>query len=180
MDFNQSGVSSFWLCVYCDEDYERGNRMKGNPEIIKTLNSLLSDELSAINQYIVHAEMNANWGYVKLHDHFEKRSIKEMIHAEKLIERILFLEGIPIVSNLHGIKIGKDAPAQLGNDHTLEMDAIKAYNDAIAQAGELKDFATREVLEVILQDEDRHLDEIEELQDQISHMTLPLFLTTQL
>jgi len=154
--------------------------MKGNPELIKTLNSLLSDELSAINQYIVHAEMNANWGYIKLHENFEKRSIEEMKHAAMLISRILFLEGIPIVSNLHGIKIGKDAPLQLANDHASEMDAIKAYNDAIAQAGEVKDFATREILEKILQDEDRHIDEIEELQDQISHMTLPLFLTTQL
>jgi bacterioferritin len=179
--FNSGGDGSFLLCVLtCDENHERGNRMKGNPELIKTLNSLLSDELSAINQYMVHAEMNANWGYEKLHENFEKRSIEEMRHAAKLIARILFLEGIPIVSNLHGIKIGKDAPLQLASDHAAEMDAIKAYNDAIAQAGEVKDFATREILEGILQDEDRHIDEIEELQDQISHMTLPLFLTTQL
>lgn len=154
--------------------------MKGNPELIKTLNSLLSDELSAINQYFVHAEMNENWGYTKLKENFEKRSIEEMRHAETLIGRILFLEGIPIVSNLHDIKIGKDATLQLANDHAAELDAIKAYNAAIVQAGEVKDYATREILEKILQDEDRHIDEIEELQDQIDHMTLPLFLTTKL
>ncbi len=153
--------------------------MKGNQELIGTLNSLLSDELSAVNQYIVHSEMSANWGYEKLHKHFEKRAIDEMKHAEKLIERILFLEGIPIVSHLHDIKIGSDIPKQFEYDHFAEEGAIKAYNDAILLAGKVKDFATREVLEDILEDEDRHIDEIEEMQDQISHMTLPLFLTTQ-
>ncbi len=153
--------------------------MKGNQELISTLNSLLSDELSAVNQYMVHAEMSDNWGYEKLHKHFEKRAIDEMKHAEKLIGRILFLEGLPIVSKLHDIKIGSDAVKQLENDHLSEEDAIKAYNTAIALAGDVKDFATREVLEKILTDEDRHIDEIEELQDQISHMALPLFLSTQ-
>ena len=153
--------------------------MKGNQELIATLNSLLSDELSAINQYMVHSEMSANWGYEKLHKYFEKRAIDEMKHAEILIGRILFLEGIPMVSILHDIKIGSDAAEQLGNDHFSEEGAIKAYNVAIVLAGDVKDFATREVLEDILEDEDRHIDEIEELQDQISHMTLPLFLTTQ-
>lgn len=153
--------------------------MKGNPELIGVLNSLLSDELSATNQYIVHSEMNANWGYDKLHEYFEKRAIDEMKHAEKLIARILFLEGIPIVSNLHDIKIGSDAIKQLEHDHNSEEGAIKAYNEAILLAGQVKDFATREILEDILNDEDRHIDEIEELQDQISHMTLPLFLTMQ-
>ena len=153
--------------------------MKGNKELITTLNSLLSDELSAVNQYMVHSEMSANWGYEKLHKYFEKRAIDEMKHAEILIGRILFLEGIPMVSILHDIKIGSDATEQLGNDHFSEEGAIKAYNAAIVQAGVVKDFATREILEDILEDEDRHIDEIEELQDQISHMTLPLFLTTQ-
>jgi len=153
--------------------------MKGNQELIEILNSLLADELSAINQYMVHSEMSANWGYEKLHKHFEKRAIDEMKHAEKLIGRILFLEGLPIVTVLHSIKIGSDAVKQLANDHFAEQGAIKAYNEAILFAGNVKDFATREVLEAILEEEDRHIDEIEELQDQISHMTLPLFLTTQ-
>jgi bacterioferritin len=153
--------------------------MKGNQELIETLNSLLADELSAINQYMVHSEMSASWGYEKLHKHFEKRAIDEMKHAEKLIGRILFLEGLPIVTILHSIKIGSDASKQLANDHFAEAGAIKAYNEAILFAGNVKDFATREVLEGILKDEDRHIDEIEELRDQISHMTLPIFLTTQ-
>jgi bacterioferritin len=153
--------------------------MKGNQELINTLNSLLSDELSATNQYIVHSEMSANWGYDKLHQHFEKRAIDEMKHAEKLIARILFLEGLPMVNKLHDIKIGTDATKQLENDHFSEEGAIKAYNAAIVLAGEVKDFATHKVLEDILDDEDRHIDEIEELQDQIAHMTLPLFLTIQ-
>jgi len=123
--------------------------MKGNEKLLKTLNSLLSEELTAINQYMVHSEMSANWGYEKLHKHFEK------------------------------LAIGADASKQLANDHALEMAAIKAYNDAIQLAGEVGDFATREILEHILQDEDAHIDRIEELRDQIGHMTLPIFLTTQ-
>jgi len=154
--------------------------MKGNQKLIDALNYLLSDELTATNQYIVHSEMNANWGYDKLHSRIEKRAIDEMKHAEKLIARILFLEGIPVVSKLGSIKIGSDATKQLESDHHAEEGAIKAYNEAIKLAGDLNDFATREILESILNDEDRHIDEIEELQDQISHMTLPLFLTTQL
>ena len=153
--------------------------MKGNAKVIETLNSLLSDELTAINQYMVHSEMCANWGYEKLHTHFEKRAIEEMKHAEELIGRILFLEGIPTVSVLGKMSIGADVPLQLAGDHSLEMGAIKAYNTAIKQASEASDFATREILEHILQDEDRHIDDIEELQDQIRQMTLPIFLSTQ-
>ena len=154
--------------------------MKGNNQLIESLNALLADELSAINQYMVHSEMSASWGYSKLHAHFEKRAIDEMKHAEKLIGRILFLEGLPIVSKLTPIHIGNDATKQLESDHNAEASAIKSYNTAIKVAGDVSDFATREILEHILNDEDRHIDGIEELQDQISHMTLPLFLTTQL
>lgn len=153
--------------------------MKGNPKLIETLNALLADELTAINQYIVHSEMCANWGYDKLHARFEKRAIDEMKHAEKLIARILFLEGTPVVSQLNPIHIGSDVAKQLENDHAAERGAIAAYNAAIQLAGEVGDFATRELLEEILQDEDDHIDKIEEQQDQISHMTLPIFLTTQ-
>jgi bacterioferritin len=154
--------------------------MKGNDKLVEVLNELLADELTAINQYMVHAEMCEDWGYEKLHEHFEKRSIDEMKHAEKLIGRILFLEGRPIVTNLNKIQIGAEVPKQLANDHDSEMDAIKAYNDAIKLAGEVKDFATREILEGILSEEDRHLDDIEALQNQIEQMTLPIFLTTQI
>jgi len=102
-----------------------------------------------------------------------------MKHAEKLIARILFLEGLPIVGKLKEVKIGAEVPKQLANDNAAETDAIKAYNSAIKLAGDVDDFATREILEDILNDEDRHLDEIEELQDQIEQMTLQIFLSTQ-
>ncbi len=153
--------------------------MKGNLQLIKTLNSLLADELTAINQYMVHSEMCDNWGYAKLHKHFEKRAIDEMKHAEKLIGRILFLEGTPTVSELRKILIGADVTKQLASDRKAEEDAIKAYNEAIVLAGEVKDYATRDLLQGILNEEDAHMDGIEELQDQVGQMTLPVFLTTQ-
>jgi len=153
--------------------------MKGNAKLIATLNSLLADELTAINQYMVHSEMNDNWGFGKLHQTIEKRAITEMKHAEKLIGRILFLEGMPIVSELKKIMIGEDVPKQLANDHAAEAGAVAAYNAAIILAGEVNDYATRDILQTILNDEDAHIDEIEELQDQVKQMTLPVFLTTQ-
>ena len=153
--------------------------MKGDDKLIQTLNSLLADELTAINQYMVHSEMCANWGYEKLHKHFEARAITEMIHAEKLIGRILFLEGMPIVSELKNISIGTDVPKQLANDHFAEEGAIKAYNDAIKLAQEVSDNATKDMLQAILNDEDKHMDGIEELQDQIDQMGVQVFLSTQ-
>ncbi len=153
--------------------------MKGDAKLIATLNSLLADELTAINQYMVHSEMCANWGYGKLHKAMEKRAIDEMKHAEKLIGRILFLEGLPVVSELKKLLIGADIPKMFDNDHTKESGAVKSYNEAIVLAGQVKDYATREILEGILKDEDGHIDQIEEGQDQISQMTLPIFLTTQ-
>jgi bacterioferritin len=153
--------------------------MKGNKKLVETLNHLLADELTAINQYMVHSEMCADWGYEKLHKHFEKRAIDEMKHAEKLIGRIIFLDGAPVVSDLKKIYIGADVTKQFANDHKAEEGAIKAYNDAIVLAGEVGDFATREILESILNDEDRHIDDIETIQSQIEQMSLPIFLTTQ-
>jgi len=153
--------------------------MKGNPKLLATLNDLLADELTAINQYMVHSEMANNWGYKKLHEAFEKRAIDEMKHAEQLIGRILFLEGSPTVSKYNKMSIGADVPKQLAGDRGLEMGAIKSYNEAIILAGEVKDYATREMLEKILKDEDRHIDQIEELQDQIQQMSLQIFLSTQ-
>lgn len=153
--------------------------MKGNQQLIDALNSLLASELTSINQYMVHAEMAEDWGYERLSKNFKTRSITEMKHAERLIERILFLEGTPIVSNLNDINIGAEIPQQVNNDHALELDAIKEYNEAIVLAGQVLDYATRDMLQEILWDEDRHLDELEELQDQIEQMTLPTFLSTQ-
>jgi bacterioferritin len=153
--------------------------MKGDPKLIKVLNSLLADELTAINQYMVHSEMCDNWGYDKLHIMIEKRAVTEMKHAEKLIGRILFLEGLPIVSDLKALHIGADAPKMFLNDHAAEMGAVKSYNAAIVLAGDVKDYATREVLEQILKDEDGHVDEIEAVEDQISQMGLQIFLSIQ-
>jgi bacterioferritin len=153
--------------------------MKGNPKLIATLNDLLADELTAISQYMVHSEMAEAWGYKKLHESFEKRAIDEMKHAEILIGRILFLEGSPTVSKLNKMMIGADVPKQLAGDRGLEMGAIKSYNEAIVLAGEVKDFATRQILEKILADEDKHIDQIEEMQDQIQQMTLQIFLSVQ-
>ncbi len=153
--------------------------MKGSAKVIEALNSLLADELTAVNQYMVHAEMCENWGYGKLHDTIQKRAIDEMKHAEKLIARIIFLEGIPIVSKLNPLHIGADVPKMFANDHDAESDAIKAYNAFIVVCGDEKDYATREILESILNDEDKHIDDIEAIQDQISQMGIQVFLSTQ-
>jgi bacterioferritin len=154
--------------------------MKGNDKLIAALNSLLADELTAINQYMVHAEMADNWGYAKLHKHFEGRAMMEMKHAEMLIGRIIFLEGTPIVSQLNEIRVGSDVPKQFASDLNLEMGAVRKYNDSVVLAGEVRDYATREILEKILQDEDGHVDGIEEQQDQISHMGIQLYLAEQI
>ena len=154
--------------------------MKGAPKVNETLNSLLADELTAVNQYMVHAEMCENWGYDKLGATIQKRAVEEMKHAEKLIARILFLDGIPIVSELRKMHIGADVPKMFASDHVLESDAIKAYNSGILVCGDAQDYATREVLEGILNDEDKHIDGIEEVQDEIEQMGLQVFLSTQL
>lgn len=153
--------------------------MKGQPEIIDTLNALLADELTAINQYILHAEMCGDWGYDKLHEEIEKRAIQEMKHAEELIERILFLEGMPVVSELNKIVIGQDVLNQLKNDHTAEMDAVKAYNKAVAQTSQLGDNGTKMLVESILTDEEDHIDWIEEQLDQIEQMGYQRYLNKQ-
>ena len=154
--------------------------MKGDEKLLASLNGLLADELTAINQYMVHSEMCDSWGYGRLHKNIEARAITEMKHAEKLIGRILFLEGTPIVSKLGEIHIGADVPKQLANDLAAEMGAVAAYNKAIVLAGEVSDFATRELLESILQDEDGHVDNIEEMRDQVEQMGLPTFLAQQI
>ncbi len=153
--------------------------MKGHKEVISILNDLLSDELTAISQYMVHSEMCANWAYERLHKSVEKRAIDEMKHAEKLIGRILFLEGTPIVSRLKAMKIGPDVKAQIRNDWTAEEGAVKAYNAAIRKAVELGDNGTREMLESILKDEEAHIDWLEAQQDQIEQMGIQNYLVEQ-
>jgi bacterioferritin len=154
--------------------------MKGNTKIITTLNAMLADELTAISQYIVHSEMCANWGYGKLHEANEKRAIDEMRHAEKLIARILFLEGQPIVSQLNKMHIGDTVEAQLKSDLDAESMAIQEYNSAIQQAVAVGDNGTRELFESILKDEEEHLDWLEAQRDQIAQMGLPAYLAEQI
>ena len=153
--------------------------MKGNEELINTLDTLLAEELTAINQYIVHSEMCANWGYDRLHDSIEKRAIDEMKHAEKLIARILFLEGTPTVSKLNAVKIGEDVPKQFQADLSAEVEAVRNYNEAIHLADKVGDAVTRTMLEDIVHDEDAHIDWLEEQLDQISQMGAAVYLSTQ-
>ncbi len=153
--------------------------MKGNENVIAFLNEALADELTAINQYIVHSEMCADWGYGELHELIEKRAIVEMQHAEKLIGRILFLEGQPIVSNLNKIRIGGEVLDQFQKDLQAEADAVALYNRGIRLAVEQADNGTRKLLEEILNDEEDHLDWIETQLSQIGHMGIQAYLVEQ-
>jgi bacterioferritin len=144
------------------------------------LNALLADELTAINQYMVHSEMCADWGYGKLHEAVEQRAITEMRHAEKLIGRILFLDGSPTVSVLNEIHIGEQVEKQLKSDLGAELGAVKVYNEGIRLAAELGDNGTRELLESILSDEEDHVDWIEAQLDQIDQMGAQLYLVEQM
>ncbi len=153
--------------------------MKGSEKVIACLNDLLADELTAINQYMVHSEMCDDWGYEKLHKAVEGRAIVEMKHAEKLIGRILFLEGLPIVSKLKDLHIGSKVEGQLANDKDAELGAIAAYNAAIRLAVEEKDNGTRELLGSILKDEEDHLDWIETQLEQINQMGQGIYLSEQ-
>jgi len=154
--------------------------MKGTKKMIERLNARLADELTAINQYMVHSEMCDNWGYQRLHEAIEKRAIMEMKHAEKLIARILFLEGLPIVSTLNKMNIGSDVDKQFQNDRGLELSAIRSYNEDIQFAQEAGDNGTRELLVAILKDEEGHIDSIEAQLDQIKQMGIENYLTEQI
>jgi len=153
--------------------------MKGNEKIFAVLNNLLSDELTAISQYMVHSEMCDNWRYEKLNKVVEERAITEMKHAEKLIARILFLDGTPVVSKLKKISIGADVEAQLKNDLAAEYGAVKGYNDGIRQAYELGDNGSRELMDSILKDEEDHVDWLEAQLGQIELMGLQNYLVEQ-
>ena len=153
--------------------------MKGNVEVIATLNALLSDEVTAISQYMVHSEMCANWGYGKLHEAFEKQAIDEMKHAEQLIGRILFLEGTPTVSKLNRMNIAATVQDMVQADEDAETGAIKAYNETIAAAVALGDNGTREMVAKILQDEERHVDWAETQRELIKQMGLQNYLATR-
>jgi bacterioferritin len=153
--------------------------MKGIPKILELLNERLAEELTAISMYMVHSEMCANWGYGKLHEAFEKQAIDEMKHAELLIGRILFLEGMPTVSKLNRMNIASSVQDMVQADEDAETSAIKAYNVTIAAAVELGDNGTREMIATILQDEERHVDWAEVQREQIAQMGLQNYLANQ-
>lgn len=154
--------------------------MKGNDRMIEQLNTLLADEITAVNQYFVHAEMCENWEYERLHAMIRGRSIAEMKHAEKLIARILFLEGQPIVSRLNSIRIGEDVPKMLEHDRKAEEVAIGRYNDSIKMATEIGDNGTKVLLESILKEEEGHIDQIEAQLDQIGQVGVQNYLMEQI
>lgn len=154
--------------------------MKGKSAVIEILNSLLSDELIAIDQYMVHAEMFDNWGYVKLAGITEKRAVTEMKHAEKHIARILFLEGKPMMNHPLHLNIGAEVKSMLENDLAAEVAAVEKYNQCIQSVAEAGDFGTQELLKTILADEEAHLDWLETQLDQIKHMSLATYLTEQM
>jgi bacterioferritin len=154
--------------------------MKGDKKILTALNQLLADELSAINQYMVHSELCDNWGYEKLHKAIEGQARDEMHHAEWLIQRIIFLGGAPIVSKLNPILIGKDVPEIIGKDQDAEMGAIHAYNAAIRLGHEVDDQGTVDLLTKILKMEEGHEDWAEAQRDQIEQMGLENYLADQL
>jgi bacterioferritin len=153
--------------------------MKGNDKLIATLNDLLADELTAISQYMVHSEMCDNWGYKSLHKAIEKQAVDEMHHAEWLIQRILFLEGTPVVSKLKPIKIGKTVQEMVTSDQKAEMDAIRAYNAGIALSGKVADQSTADLLTQILKMEEGHADWAETQRAQIEQMGLQNYLANQ-
>ena len=153
--------------------------MKGNEKLLTVLNELLADELTAISQYVVHSEMCENWGYDKLHDAIQKQAREEMHHAEWLIQRILFLDGLPIVSKLNPMKIGKSVLEMVGNDQEAEVAAVRAYNASIRLGHEVQDQATADLLTNILKMEEGHVDWAEQQRAQIEQMGLENYLTNQ-
>jgi bacterioferritin len=153
--------------------------MKGNQKLLKVLNELLADELTAISQYMVHSEMCESWGYKKLHKAIEKQAVDEMHHAEWLIQRILFLGGTPVVSKLNPIRIGKGIQEIIAGDQEAELGAVRAYNAGIGLAGEVGDQSTADLLTTILKMEEGHVDWAEKQRVQIEHMGLATYLVNQ-
>jgi bacterioferritin len=153
--------------------------MKGNDELLTALNQLLADELTAISQYMVHSEMCDNWGYDKLHKAIEQQAHDEMHHAEWLIQRVIFLEGAPVVSKLNPILIGQTVMDMIGHDQDAELAAVRAYNAAIRLAHEVNDQATADLLTTILKMEEGHSDWAEKQRAQIEQMGFENYLVNQ-
>ena len=154
--------------------------MKGDPKVIAVLNQVLKAELTAINQYFLHAEMCENWGYERLAKHTRKESIEEMTHAEKLMEHILYLDGTPNMSDYFKINIGPTVKEQLQNDLHVEYDAVKRLNAGIETCVKAGDNGSRELLEKILVDEEEHIDWLEGQLHAIEEMGIENYLAQQL
>jgi bacterioferritin len=154
--------------------------MKGNEGVIAVLNETLKAELTAINQYFLHAEMCENWGYMKLASYLRKESIDEMKHAEALMERILYLDGMPTMNELFPLRIGRNVKEQIQNDLNLELDAIPRLNQGIALAVQVGDNGTRELLTRILTDEEHHVDYLEAQLHVIQEVGIENYLAQQI
>jgi bacterioferritin len=154
--------------------------MKGDPKVIAFLNQVLKAELTAINQYFLHSEMCENWGYYRLAKLAKKESIEEMVHAEKCMERILFLDGAPNMADYFKINIGSTVEQQFKNDLQLEYDAVKRLNDGIKLCVAQGDNASRELAEKILMDEEHHIDWLEAQLHAIGEMGIANYLAEQL
>ena len=154
--------------------------MKGDPKVIELLNQLLKAELTAINQYFLHAEMCENWGYQRLAKLIKKESIEEMTHAEKLMERILYLDGTPNMTDYFKINIGATVEAQLKNDVQLEYDAVKRLNEGIKLCVSVGDNGSRDLAQKILDDEEHHIDWLEGQLHAIGEMGIANYLAQQL
>ena len=152
--------------------------MRGNAQVIDQLNLALREELTAINQYFIHAEMCHNWGYHKLGSYIRKQSIDEMKHAEKLIERILFLDGTPKMEYLD-LNVGGNVKAQLEADLKLEVNAVAMYNKAVKAARDAGDDISRELFSILLKDEEEHVDWLEAQLHQIKEMGYERYLSNQ-
>jgi bacterioferritin len=154
--------------------------MRGNEKVLALLQEVLTAELTAINQYFLHAEMLDNWGYKRLYDYVRKESIDEMKHAEELIERILFLDKTPNMSELFPLRIGQNVKAQFENDLALELEAIPRLNKAIQVATEVGDNGSRELFEKILVDEEEHVDWLEAQLHIIQEVGIENYLASQI